>query len=985
MTRTSLVFLILLLAQTVSAQGPKAGRQKVNGPLAPKDSLRHLKLAPGLKLQLIAHEPQVVDPVAIAFDEDLRLWVVEMSDYPNGPTKKGQPPRSRVRILEDLDRDGVYETSKVFVDKLLFATGLQLWQGGAFVTLAGKVMYFKDSDGDGRADIRRLYYTGFAERNQQLRANHPTFGLDNRIYIANGLRGGTIVGHVAGKKGKPVSITGRDFRFNPRDGSYEAISGQGQFGLTFDDYGNRFVCSNRNPMKHIVLSSRYIKRNSFLALPSLANDICPSGAAATVYPLSRNFTHLSGHAGQITSACGIHYFRGTAMGSAYQDAMFVCEPAGNLIHRRAVVSSGGTFRATRVRQGAEFLASPDDWFRPVNLTTGPDGALYVVDMYRAIIEHPHWLPAALAAKLPLQDGDDRGRLYRVSDPKTKQPRPVKLSTMDSRQLVEQFEHPNAWQRTTAARLIYQRQDKSAVPHLKTKVTDGKSALARLHALWALDGLKEVTVRVLQQALRDPSARVREHAILLTEPRLKESKLLRLAVQQHAKDRDARVRMQVALSLGEAPIDESSLAALRQIAENKSTDSWTVYSILSSLGSKSGEFLGSLLAKPTVSGQRNAHIGQVARLLAEEVGARRHPRMTRLISEICQWEQPTEKTVELQIALITGFTRGVARTGKQLSTEIGIGASGELFAWMKGISRGLRNQRRTSARQAQFFRLAQLMNFRAGADDFLHILKNPKATQDLRVQAMNLLRSSKVKGLGKLLLADFNSQTPPVRQARVSVLLADVARAKLLLAALAKRKIAISELSPSDVKRLVEHRDKSIQSQAKKVLAAAVPKERRVVLAKYQAALKLKGRAVEGRKVFRKNCATCHQIHGIGVKVGPYIGDFSLRRKPTVVLESILNPNRAIDANYVSYTVLRKSGVTLTGLIASETPTSITLKQAENKVMTILRSDIQLLRSNRISLMPEGLEKNISLQQMADLLAFLRDWRFTNDLVPSGKR
>ena len=248
----------------------------VKGPLSARDSLKHMRVAPGLRVDLIASEPQVIDPVAIAFDENGNMWVVEMTDYPNGPVG-GQPPRSRVRVLEDRNGDGVFETARTFVDHLLYATGLQLWQGGAFITLAGKVIYCRDTTGDGKADLKETWFTGFAEENQQLRANHPTLGMDNRIYIANGLRGGIILGRSGPNRpaAVAVSITGSDFRFDPQSGYYDAVTGAGQFGLAFDDFGNRFVCTNRNATKHIVFNRRYIERNKYFIIPNETHDVSP--------------------------------------------------------------------------------------------------------------------------------------------------------------------------------------------------------------------------------------------------------------------------------------------------------------------------------------------------------------------------------------------------------------------------------------------------------------------------------------------------------------------------------------------------------------------------------------------------------------------------------------------------------------------------------------------------------------------------------------
>jgi len=281
--------------------------------------------------------------------------------------------------------------------------------------LSGRVAWMRDTDGDGRADIDETWFSGFAEQNPQLRANHPTFALDNHIYIANGLRGGDVIARQEGwnKNAKPVSISGRDFRFDPMSGQYEAVSGNGQFGMAFDDFGNRFVCSNRNPCLHVVLEDRYLGRNPDLAVSAVAHDVSPAAEASRIFPISRAWTTSTLHAGQFTAACGVTLSRGDLLSAAYRGNSFTCDPTGNLVHRDILERNGATFRSRPARDGVEFLASPDEWFRPVNLANGPDGGLYVVDMYRAVIEHPDFVPDELKHRPDERFGDDRGRIYRI--------------------------------------------------------------------------------------------------------------------------------------------------------------------------------------------------------------------------------------------------------------------------------------------------------------------------------------------------------------------------------------------------------------------------------------------------------------------------------------------------------------------------------------------------------------------------------------------
>ncbi|MCS5584625.1 MAG: hypothetical protein NZ777_14050, partial [Pseudomonadales bacterium] len=373
-----------------------------------KESVQHIQIPEGTQLELVASEPQIMDPIAIRFDEFGRMWVAQMGDYPEGKGK------SSIRILEDLDNDGLFETSRVFADDLHFVTGLQPWKGGMIVTMAGRVAYMKDTDGDFKADLREDWYSGFAEDNTQLRANHPRLGLDNQVYVANGLRGG-VVKDARQTDSKAINISGMDFKFDPVTSEYDAVSGAGQFGLTFDDQGNRFVCSNRNPLIQIMIANRYIKKYSTTAVASVRQDAAKAGEASAIFPLTNFWTTSNLHEGQFTAACGVLIYRGNALRNMNGLAM-TCDPTGNLVHAEQLAKSGSAIKGTSfysVDQQREFLASRDTWFRPVNLRTGPDGCLYVVDMHRAVIEHPNWVPEELKTRKDTRYGDDKGRIYRL--------------------------------------------------------------------------------------------------------------------------------------------------------------------------------------------------------------------------------------------------------------------------------------------------------------------------------------------------------------------------------------------------------------------------------------------------------------------------------------------------------------------------------------------------------------------------------------------
>ena len=988
----------------VADDAPRS-RDSIRSPVSPREALKRFVLHPKLRIELVACEPQVVDPVAIAFDEDGRLWVVEMRDYPNGP-EKGKPPLSRIRLLEDRNGDGFFETARTFADGLLFATGIQPWKGGVIVTLAGEVAYFKDTDGDGKADVRETWFTGFAEKNPQLRANHPTFALDNHVYVANGLRGGNVIARKKewAKNAKPLSISGMDFRFDPLTGKYEAVSGPGQFGLTFDDFGNRFVCSNRNPCMHVVLEDRYLKRNPYLAVPRVLHDVSPAGAESRVYPISHAWTTSNLHAGQFTAACGVTIYRGDLLPAEFRGNSFVCEPTGNLVHRDVLKPQGATFTSLPGRKGVEFLATKDEWFRPVNFANGPDGALYVVDMYRAVIEHPQWVPAELKSRPDERHGDDRGRIYRIvpkvavrsangrlfAEQKTERRAERKATIAE---LVKLLTHRNGWQRTTAARLLYERQDKSAAKPLTRILADvEQSQAARVHALWALHGLGRLTkdhIHLAMQLVRKhPRQRVREHAYRLAERWLAaKDRVICYSVGKADAGDDPRTRFQAALSVG-TELDNPTQLAL--IGIRGADDPWTRRAVVSSAAGLQGHVLQSLVLLPAQVPEALKQPGMpdLFEDLCENAGGQGgKPRVAIVLRALNSLDADATRR-SWRLAGMIGLARGLSRRGKRLATYVAGLSEKErkpIEALYADVVRTATSKAEPRERRLRVIPFLKHVGEKLAAPA-LKQLTLDEADQSVRLAAISVLAAHPAGNIDRQLLKRFNSESPETKRAILDLFLSGANRTKTLLDEIVAKRISVNELDPLRVRRLTRHRNRDIRSRALKLLAAAIPADRKKVLADYQPSLAMKADPKRGLEVFRKNCTACHRIGNVGVNVAPDISD-SRTKTPAQLLVSILDPNRAIDNNYISYTAVTADGKLHTGIVAVETASSITLRQQENKTVTLLRKDVETLKSNGISLMPVGLEKNITPRQMADLIAYIKNWRYLDGRVPiqPGKR
>ena len=969
------------------AQAAEQPAEIPKSPLSPEDSLKQTVVHPDFEMQVVASEPQVINPVAVAFDETGVLWAVEMTDYPHGP-KPGEEPKSRIKLLRDKDQDGYYETATVFADKLLFATGLQPWKGGLIVTLAGKVQYMKDTNGDDKADLVETWFTGFEEENSQLRANHPTLGLDNHIYISNGLRGGTVIAtHPEWKaKAEQVPISGLDFRFQPLTGKYESISGIGQFGLTFDDYGNRFVCTNRNPNKHIVLENRYLKRNPYLAVKSVYHDVSPDGEDSRVYALSRTWTTSTLHAGQFTAACGVTIYRGGLFPQGFYGNSFTCEPTANLVHRDVLTPLGATYSSKYGRDQVEFIASRDEWFRPVNLANGPDGALYLCDMYRAVIEHPQFMPEELKERSDLNDGIDRGRIYRIVPQGAKIDKNVYTSLKDatSEQLVAALSSENAWQRETAARLIFERQDAALQPLLEQLVSNGKTEQARIHALWALEGLGKLSDSVLETGLKDASQRVIEQAVRLSEPHLSKNAALKKQVLSLVDSADARLRFQLAISLGEADDVSSMVDQLASLMFKGANDSWTRAAVLSSAPDHTVAIFKSFLDQLKAAGTKSADpseltdaVGEMAAVIGPRLKAEDIQEALSLIAGL-----DSSQSLALQIAGFEGLGNSLRRRGKAISqyqTELSAADQEKLKTFYGKIVAAAADPKTPLAQKLSAIGVLRYVGFEVSGKTLLSLIEG-KSSQAVKIAAIGAISAYADDQIGAVLMKGFAKQTPGMRLAILDAMLSNLNRTSLLLDAIEQDQIKISELGPSRSTQLQRHRDAAIKKRAAALFAAAIPADRQKVLAEYQKSLQLKADPLHGKQVFVKNCVTCHKIGDIGVNVAPDIGD-SRTKTPEYLLTNILDPNRAIDANFFSYTIITIDGVVHTGIITSDSGASITLTQPEGKTIVLLKEEIDEMKSNGVSLMPVGLEKTINPQQMADLISFIKNWRYLSGQVP----
>ncbi len=520
-------------------------------PRTPEESLKALHVKKGFKAELVAVEPLVQDPVWIDWDAKGRMWVVEMGDYPfheqNGKTYSG-----RVKILESTKGDGIYDKVTLFLDGLTYPTGLVPWKNGVFVVSVPEVFFIEEHDG--KPGKRTSILTGFNLGNPQHLVNGFCWGLDGWFYGGNGNSGGKVV---EVKSGKEFDLSGRDYRFNPQTGEFQLQAGQTQYGRWRDDFGNWFGCNNSSMGWHYFMDERYLARNPKLAVPALRRTLNNEPDNKKVFPVAAPVRRMNwpDAVNTLTSGCNAMPYRDTLFGEEYTHSFFICEPANNLVHREVLEPEGISFRSHRAADepDSEFLASEDNWSRFTMARFGPDGCLYVVDMYRLVIEHPEWIPKQIAEHADLRAGSDKGRIYRISKEGVERRKVPKLDEMRDVELVEELKSPNGWTRDTAQRLLVESAQGAKVFRqyaFFASPSREERAKVTIQELATSQTLGILTKEYLSACMSNPDARLKRYAIMLAEPFLADPSIF-LRVADSASDPDLTIRIQVALSLGES--------------------------------------------------------------------------------------------------------------------------------------------------------------------------------------------------------------------------------------------------------------------------------------------------------------------------------------------------------------------------------------------------------------------------------------------------
>ncbi len=966
---------------------PAAQIAEPRAPLSPDAALAQFVLEPGYRIDLVAAEPLVQDPVAIAFDERGRLYVVENRGYPDPLEGEDEGPAlGVVALLTDADADGRFDTRTEFADGLTYPNGVMAWDGGVFVTVAPDLLYLKDTTGDGIADVRRVVLTGFnATRTAQIRFSHPTLGPDGWIYLTSGLNGGRVTSPAHPDR-PPVEFASSDSRYHPRTGAFELAGGQGQYGLTFDDHGRRFICANRHPVWHVVLEPHQLSRNPSLSFTDTVQEVSAVGADAIVWPLSADLTTASfhptlmqtPHAGTFTSASGVHIHRGDALPEGHLGSIFVMESAQNLVQRQVREPEGVSFRSQPARHGAEFLATRDSWFRPVSAVTGPDGALYLVDMYRKDIDHPAYVPEESRALFDFAAGRDRGRIYRLAaSAREPGPMPGDLASASPAALVQALRHANGWRRDTAQRLIVERATRAPAHHGLTRdlraLLGDTRAEARLHALWTLDQLEALDADDVRRALRDDAPGVRENALRIAERRLANEDGLLDAVLARHDDPDPRVRLHAALALA-ASASPRRLTALAAIARRDGADRWTRAAVLSGIGVQAMAFFDAFRAGPPAPPDAHrAVLKDLARIVA---GSDAEDERLTLLRYIVA---PPDGASDWQLSALGTFTAALrTRDAQSLQTLVSVDTPDA-----RDVARSLpmlldRARTLASDRGAPAATRADAIALlgHAGDADVWQALADrlaPDEPPEVQAAAVRALADTRAPRAAALLVAPgrWPTWTPAVRALVLATLLGDEQLVPVLLDAVESGAVPANAIGGARWGRLAAHRNTDIRRRAAALFAASDTGTAQRAFERIRSTVStLDGDARRGARVFEQQCSACHTFTSAGGRIGPDLSGVR-NQPPDALLLHIVVPDYEITPGFEAVSVEARDGRSFFGRIESETQNGISLRDAAGQTHQIARGDIASMHAATNSLMPAGLEDAMTAQDLADLIAYLK--------------
>lgn len=972
MTCIPFIFVLVLLVDRASAgEKPPHAQKTMPGPaLSPVDAIAKMQVPAGFKVECVASEPLIVNPTAMAFDERGRIWICESLEYPRASAGKGQ---DRIKILEDTDNDGKFDKATIFKDGLNIPCGVLMGNGGVYATNAPDILFLQDTDGDGVCDKEEVLFTGFGRADRHELPNSLIWGPDGWLYGMNGVFNGTKVTY----NGKSFDFTCAIWRYHPKWKKFElfAEGTSNPWGLDYTLDGEWFLsCCVIDHLFHMTQSGYYHRQGG------------------PYPPFTHKLNSITTQKHQMAAYAGLCIYNGDAYPEEYRGTLLMGNLHGSAINRDIVSKNGATF--TQKNAADDFLQANDAWFMPVAQKVGPDGCVYIMDWY----DRYHCYQDAMRDA----PGLDRahGRIYRVSYKDTPRAKPFDLKKNSNDELLKLLGHANEWQRREAQRLLNEKWDAALIPTLqKMALDDADTSQAPMHALWLLCSQKEMDaefhLKLLSQAnpvRRNWGVRACGQVETLAPAVFERLKTL-------AGDPAADVRCQVAVTAGR--LEESQgLALLFAMLSNPENGKdplipAIIYNNLKPMAvSRMEEILKFLDSTPAVE---PAFAGNVSPWIRERINAERGKKPALLIGDVkkalgtgdeTKIAAALRSTAEAFANTNVKTADRVAQIDAAMKTAISklAGGSGEaktaatiVAMWWNdpqavASARGIvADARAMVAVRSDLLRALAEAKDAGSLDTFCAVAAEDGASVGLRKEAIEAIGALNDPKASAVLLANFNKFPGELKAQCINALVQSAASANALVGALEKKLIPNSAVNSNHVRQIQAMNDEKLTQRLVAAWGTVKtdrdPERVEVIKKMREVVAKGKGDAAAGWKVFETKCQQCHGIYGKGSDVGPELTGAG-RETLDAILTNVLDPNLIIGDGYYTQVAKLKSGKVVTGLLAEKSDTKIVLKREGAVLENIPVDELEKITPQKISLMPEGLEKNMSEQEFRDLVEFL---------------
>ena len=982
-------------SETWGVQGkPLTQMQK---PLPPEESMKRMVTPVGFHVELFAAEPEIGGkPLAITWDERGRLWLAESVDYPNElqPHNRG---RDRIRICEDTNGDGRADKFLVFAEHLSIPTSIVFARGGVIVHNGTETLFLKDVDGDDHADERTVLLASWTMGDTHGGPSNMQYGLDNWIWGMQGYNKTTIrIGDTA------TSFAQGFHRFRPDGSAFEFLrsTNNNTWGFGMSEEGVIFgSTANGNPSEYLPIPNRYYERVRGWTPQLTLQGIADSNRMRPFTDKVRQVDHHGGH----TAAAGHALYTARAYPREYWNrSAFVCEPTGHLVGVWVLTADGAGYRST---SPFNLVASDDEWSAPTMAEVGPDGCVWFIDFYNYIVQHnptPEGFQTGRGAAYESDLRDKKhGRIYRIVPDDLLPGGWPDLAQASPEELVKTLTHDNLFWRRHAQRLLVERGEQDVLPSLLKLVEDNSVDeiglnVGAIHALWTLHGLGAFDSGrsdILTAALRHPSAGVRRNAVQVL-PQSPESTAAILSANL-IHDGDLQVRLLTLLALADQPASSDAGRAIAQYVAQpeNAADRWLIEAATSAAAAHATDYLIATARTESPSDNQCGVAATVANhfartdpvvavnsLLASLADA--DPRLAGAVISGLQkgWRDDIELNLDDPARAALEKLRARLSLEDQIPlARLAARAGADMQPYIQQLADALFEQIKNPDLDLAARTNAAELAIALQPDDIdvaarLLGLSTPQAAPELSTAIIRSLRGCRAPTLGPVVLEQIAALAPSTRDAAFELLLSRPLLTGSLLDAIEQGAIQGSELSVIHKQRLSEYPDRRVQRRARELLSKGrenISEDRKRILADYADVAQSAGDSDNGKSLFTKNCAICHKLRGEGTAVGPDLSGMAVHGKGQLLIH-ILDPNRDVEGNFVTYTALTRDGLIISGMLVGESTASVDLVDAQGKLHAILREEIDELLRNDASLMPEGFEKQLSRQELADLLAYLTD-------------